>query len=91
MKSLMKDGCKRSHGSDFKRRRVCNYLSLSRRRRTDSEANAFQDERRELVTPPQTSKSDPRGGSRVTLTTLKQACSSEYQGAQDAFKDSMIH
>ena len=23
--------------------------------------------------------------------TLKQACSSEYQGAQDAFKDSMIH
>ena len=25
------------------------------------------------------------------LMTLKQACSSEYQGAQDAFKDSMIH
>ena len=23
--------------------------------------------------------------------TLKQACSSEYQGAQGAFKDSMIH
>ena len=26
-----------------------------------------------------------------SFTTLKQACSSEYQGAQDAFKDSMIH
>ena len=25
------------------------------------------------------------------LMTLKQACSSEYQGAQGAFKDSMIH
>ena len=25
------------------------------------------------------------------LMTLKQACSSEYQEAQDAFKDSMIH
>jgi hypothetical protein len=25
------------------------------------------------------------------FTTLKQACSSEYQGAQGAFKDSMIH
>jgi hypothetical protein len=27
----------------------------------------------------------------VILMTLKQACSSEYQGAQGAFKDSMIH
>ena len=25
------------------------------------------------------------------LMTLKQACPSEYQGAQGAFKDSMIH
>jgi hypothetical protein len=25
------------------------------------------------------------------LMILKQACSSEYQGAQGAFKDSMIH
>jgi hypothetical protein len=25
------------------------------------------------------------------LMTLKQACPSEYQRAQDAFKDSMIH
>jgi hypothetical protein len=25
------------------------------------------------------------------LMTLKQACSSEFQGAQGAFKDSMIH
>ena len=39
-------------------------------------------------------KSDPskrKGRFRLPKMTLKQACSSEYQGAQDAFKDSMIH
>ena len=30
-------------------------------------------------------------GEVENLMTLKQACSSEYQGAQGAFKDSMIH
>jgi hypothetical protein len=30
-------------------------------------------------------------GSVDDFKTLKQACSSEYQGAQGAFKDSMIH
>jgi hypothetical protein len=55
-----------------------------------SKANAFEDERH----PPQTSKSNPsleRERLRGVFTTLKQACPSEYQGAQDAFKDSMIH
>ena len=32
-----------------------------------------------------------KGNSDVYSMTLKQACSSEYQGAQGAFKDSMIH
>jgi hypothetical protein len=30
-------------------------------------------------------------GAVENFMTLKQACSSEYQGAQGAFKDSMIH
>jgi hypothetical protein len=32
-----------------------------------------------------------KAGEVENLMTLKQACSSEYQGAQGAFKDSMIH
>jgi hypothetical protein len=41
---------------------------------------------------PARSKSKPQRTAGVeNLMTLKQACSSEYQGAQGAFKDSMIH
>jgi hypothetical protein len=44
---------------------------------------------------PAHSKSKPRGRNKSIgvedLMTLKQACPSEYQGAQGAFKDSMIH
>ena len=52
-------------------------------------ANAFQDE-------PTTARSKSTTCdcyiTRVRVyVTLKQACSMEYQGAQDAFKDSMIH
>ena len=42
-----------------------------------------------------TSTSKPQSATKAegveNLLTLKQACSSEYQGAQGAFKDSMIH
>ena len=55
--------------------------------------NAFQgswlNEASKTITP----KSKPHTQNMVVenFMTLKQACSSEYQGAQDAFKDSMIH
>ena len=43
----------------------------------------------------QASKSKPHKHNKdvwvENTMTLKQACSSEYQGAQGAFKDSMIH
>jgi hypothetical protein len=42
----------------------------------------------------ETPKSNPlstKANKVENLMTLKQACSSEYQGAQGAFKDSMIH
>ena len=37
------------------------------------------------------SKPDQQTEKVESFMILKQACSSEYQGAQGAFKDSMIH
>ena len=58
-------------------------------------ANAFQGSRPPVRQPAQTPTSKPQSvqktGEVENLMTLKQACSSEYQGAQGAFKDSMIH
>ena len=34
---------------------------------------------------------DEKASKLENFTTLEQACSPEYQGAQGAFKDSMIH
>jgi hypothetical protein len=50
--------------------------------------------RADLQKPPHPSLHRPfhdKMGEVENLMTLKQACSSEYQGAQGAFKDSMIH
>ena len=55
-------------------------------------ANTFQRSRCECTDT--TSKSKPSIAKVMEVDdtmTLKQACSSEYQGAQGAFKDSMIH
>ena len=56
-------------------------------------ANAFKESG--SARDPQAPKSQPnafRKRKRVEeFTTLKQACPSECQGAQGAFKDSMIH
>ena len=41
------------------------------------------------LSKPPNAKTNPIGVEN--LMTLKQACSPEYQGAQGAFKDSMIH
>jgi hypothetical protein len=40
---------------------------------------------------PSPSRHSKQIGGVENLMILKQACSSEYQGAQGAFKDSMIH
>ena len=37
------------------------------------------------------SKTEPRKKARGLIMTLEQACPPEYQGAQCAFKDLMIH
>ena len=42
-------------------------------------------------TPPHPNTRQAKAEEVDILMTLKQACSSEYQGAQGAFKDSMIH
>ena len=55
-------------------------------------ANAFQESWtlfKRPAKPPHPNPSTREG--LIILMTLKQACSSEYQGAQGAFKDSMIH
>ena len=41
--------------------------------------------------PPTSNTQQAKAEEVDILMTLKQACSSEYQGAQGAFKDSMIH
>ena len=56
-------------------------------------ANTFK-ESRLLSSLQQLPKSKPiqqKAEKVENFMTLKQACSSEYQGAQGAFKDSMIH
>jgi hypothetical protein len=56
-------------------------------------ANAFKESR--LLRSPQHPHPSltklAKAGKVENLMTLKQACSPEYQGAQGAFKDSMIH
>jgi hypothetical protein len=55
-------------------------------------ADAFQDEPASRTRGRRPNPTQSQKETRLReFTTLKQACSSEYQGAQDAFKDSMIH
>jgi hypothetical protein len=65
------------------RRSEADWIPLMHSRRADRKASGS------------TSKSNrepaEKAGAFDDIKTLKRACSSEYQGAQGAFKDSMIH
>jgi hypothetical protein len=83
---LSEDHCERAFGSDRQRNMIITLTS-----ETLDSADTFK---RSRPTPAR-SKSKLRSRNKSigveNLMTLKQACSSEYQGAQGAFKDSMIH
>ena len=60
---------------------------------TQGPTKAFQGSRLSAAEKPPKSNPNPTTKREGVddFKTLKQACSSEYQGAQGAFKDSMIH